>query len=278
MRLDGFRFDVTSERPANSGVALSGIASPKASLVLGPWRRTEAYVNWGLGFHSNDARGATIALDPATGAPARRVTPVARARGAEVGIRTEPAARLATDLTLWRLDLGSEQLFVGDAGTTDAGRPSLRWGVEWNAAYGLGPWFTLDSSVAWSHARFSDGPADTRRIPGAVGRVTSLGATLDSGRRVHGSLRLRHIGPRALGEDGRTRSQSARVLNADAGVRLRAGTDLLLDVFNLLDAQTSDIDYLYTSRLSGEPLGGVEDVHTHPAVPRTIRVRLRWRW
>jgi hypothetical protein len=34
----------------------------------------------------------------------------------------------------------------------------------------------------------------------------------------------------------------------------------------------SDIDYYFTSRLPGEALTGVDDIHTHPAVPRTLRV------
>ena len=36
----------------------------------------------------------------------------------------------------------------------------------------------------------------------------------------------------------------------------------------------SDIDYYFASRLPGEPPGGVEDIHFHPAVPRTVRVGL----
>lgn len=49
---------------------------------------------------------------------------------------------------------------------------------------------------------------------------------------------------------------------------------LALDVFNLFDARDSDIDYFYTSRLAGEPAGGVDDIHLHPALPRTARLSL----
>ena len=45
-------------------------------------------------------------------------------------------------------------------------------------------------------------------------------------------------------------------------------------VYHLLDAEVSDIDYYFASRLPGEPLGGVDDIHVHPAVPRTLRVSL----
>ena len=43
----------------------------------------------------------------------------------------------------------------------------------------------------------------------------------------------------------------------------------MLEVFNIFDADASDIDYYYASRLSGEPDQGVLDIHTHPALPRS---------
>ena len=87
----------STSRPASRptrGTDYAGLASPKVGAVFGPFDGTEFYVNAGLGFHSNDARGATITVDPATGEPADRVTPLARAKGAEVGFRSvaHPAA------------------------------------------------------------------------------------------------------------------------------------------------------------------------------------------
>jgi hypothetical protein len=55
-RADGYYADVRSDIPANSGKAHDGIVNPKLGLVLGPWFDTELYVNYGAGFHSNDAR------------------------------------------------------------------------------------------------------------------------------------------------------------------------------------------------------------------------------
>ena len=49
---------------------------------------------------------------------------------------------------------------------------------------------------------------------------------------------------------------------------------LAVDVFNLFDAQDSDIDYFYASRLPGEPVDGVDDIHSHPTLPRTARLSL----
>jgi hypothetical protein len=107
LRADLYRFDVTASDPANSGRDVEALLSPKFGMVLGPWASTEFYVNGGFGFHSNDARGATITRDPITGEPAERVTPLARARGAEVGLRSVRLRGLQTTLSLWRLDLDS---------------------------------------------------------------------------------------------------------------------------------------------------------------------------
>ena len=48
----------------NSGTATKFLPSPKASLIFGPWAKTEFYVQAGFGFHSNDARGATQRVEP----------------------------------------------------------------------------------------------------------------------------------------------------------------------------------------------------------------------
>lgn len=131
VRADVYQFSVASDNPLNSGDGSKALVSPKFAAILGPWAGTEFYANAGMGFHSNDARGATISVDPLTGEPADRVTPLVRAKGAEVGIRTVRLRGFQSTAALWYLGIDSELLFVGDAGTTEAGRPSRRFGIEW---------------------------------------------------------------------------------------------------------------------------------------------------
>jgi hypothetical protein len=274
VRVDGYRFDVEAGEPANSGLDYAGLASPKVGAVFGPFDGTEFYANAGLGFHSNDARGATITVDPATGAAADRVTPLARARGAEVGFRSVRIPKLQTTVSLWTLSLDSELVFIGDAGTTEAGRPSHRYGVEWANYYAPRPWFLLDADVSVSRAQFTDHDPAGDYVPGAVNPVVSAGATINSVKNVFGSARLRYFGPRALIEDNSVRSEATSLVNLEVGYRLPRGVRIAVDVFNLLDAKASDIDYRYTSRLPGEPVEGVDDIHFHPVLPRTARLSL----
>jgi hypothetical protein len=275
LRADRYQFAVTSDNRLNSGSGAGAMVSPKLGVTVGPWRGTEIYVNAGTGFHSNDARAATIAADPLSGEAADRVTPLVRAKGAEIGLRTVRIRGLQSTVALWYLGIESELLFVGDAGTTEAGRPSRRVGIEWSNYARLAPWLTLDADLAFTRARFTDGDPAGTRIPGALDRVMSAGLTVDPQKPVFGSLRVRHFGPRPLVEDASVTSASTTVWNGEVGYRLRSNARVVLEAFNLFDAKVSDIDYFYPSRLPGEPAHGVSDVHTHPALPRSLRVGLQ---
>ena len=165
-------------------------------------------------------------------------------------------------------------MFSGDQGTTAPSRPSTRRGVEWTNYYSPVTWLALDGDVSWSRARFTSFDPAGQYVPEAVGTVVSAGAAVDTYRSMFGSLRWRYFGPRTLIEDNLVRSKATSLLNLQAGYRVAKSAKLAVDVFNLLNAEDSDVDYYYTSRLPGEPLQGVADIHTHPTLPRTARINL----
>jgi hypothetical protein len=53
---------------------------------------------------------------------------------------------------------------------------------------------------------------------------------------------------------------------------------LRFSILNVLDSKADDIQYLYASRLRGEPTEGIDDVHFHPAEPRQVRASIEWRF
>ncbi|HUK35825.1 MAG TPA: TonB-dependent receptor, partial [Vicinamibacterales bacterium] len=273
IRGDVARYRVDDITPVNSGVANAELVSPKGAVTLGPWQKTEFYVDAGTGFHSNDARGTTITVD-ADGNPATRVTPLVRAIGEEVGVRTVAIPHLQSTLTLWTLHLDSELVFDGDEGTTEPSRPSTRRGVEWANYYSPEKWLVFDLDTSWSRARFTPFDPVGQYIPEAVGTVVSAGATIDNYRRWSGGVRWRYFGPRPLIEDASVQSRATSLMSLNAGYRLAEKLRLNVEVFNLFNAADSDIDYYYVSRLRGEPLDGVADIHTHPTIPRTVRFSL----
>ena len=273
IRGDVSRNRVTAIDPLNSGTTSAGLVSPKGGVTIGPWKGTELYINAGTGFHSNDARGTTITRG-ADGQLADRVTPLVRANGAEVGVRTVAVPHLQSTVSLWTLRLGSELVYNGDVGATEPGPASERYGVEWANYYSPKRWLVLDGDVSWSRAYFTDVPAEHRFVPEAVGTVVSAGASIDNFHRTFASVRLRYFGPRALVDDASVESQATTLINLEGGYQIRRNVRVTGEIFNVFNNAVSDIDYYFTSRLPGEPLAGVNDIHSHPAVPRTARVAL----
>ncbi|MDC4226566.1 MAG: TonB-dependent receptor [Candidatus Manganitrophus sp.] len=292
IRADFYTWDVESNIPANSGKADDSIISPKLSVILGPWAKTEFYINGGYGFHSNDGRGSTITVDPVAfqsdptcanlpvddpdTCRVSKVDPLVAAKGAEIGLRTAIIPRLQSQFTFWVLEIDSELLFIGDAGNTEATRPSRRTGIEWANYYTPTSWLILDLDVAYSQARFDDSDPAGDRIPGSPEGVISAGATLNDLMGFLASVRVRYFGPRPLVEDNSVRSDSSTLVNARVGYEFFKSWRIVVDVLNVFDAEDSDIDYFYESSIPAiDGVGGsAEDIHTHPVNPREVRVAL----
>lgn len=273
LRGDIYLYDVESHRiAANSGQADDAQFSPKLSLVAGPWYDTEYYFNVGYGFHSNDARGSTIQLDPETGAPASQVDPIVSSRGAEIGMRNQYFPGLVTTVSLWWLELDSELVFVGDGGSTEASGKSQRYGLEIANYYKPFDWLTLDFDVALSQSEFTGVPSNAKEVPNSVGRTISGGATIDLPNGLFGSIRARHFGDMPLTEDGSVYADSTTIVNLGTGYRYK-DFRVELNVINLFDSGDTDIAYYYESRLAGEATG-VNDIISHPVEPRTLRVQM----
>jgi len=275
LRADQARFKVDSlSNSANSGSASDHLLSPKLSLILGPWSKTEFFFNAGRGFHSNDARGTTATVDPKTNDPVDKVPGLVAARGLELGARTEWIPGLQSSVALWKLDFDSELVYVGDAGATEANRPSTRRGIEWNNRYIPLPWLLVDADLAWTHARFADSDPAGNRIPNAVDKVASIAVTARDLGPWSAGIQWRYLGSGSLIEDNSVRSSSSLTTNLRVSHKLTPKAELTLDVFNLFDRKVNDIEYFYESQLPGE-IAPVADKHVHPAEPRTLRLTLR---
>jgi hypothetical protein len=273
VREDFYRFNVNSDNPLNSGKSMDSIASPKLSLIFGPWVKTEYYFNVGSGFHSNDARGTTITVDPKDPtSAANRVPPLVRSKGLEAGMRTEVVPGLQSSLSIYRLDFDSELLFVGDAGNTETSRPSRRLGIEVNNYFKPTKWLTIDVDLAFARARFQDAKPVGSRIPGAVEGVASIALAINNVGPYFGALQLRYFGPRPLIEDNSVRSNSTTTLNGRFGYKISPKMRVELEGFNLTNRRASAVDYYYPSRLASEPVGAATaDIHFHPIESRSFR-------
>ncbi len=273
LRADRYQFRVDDLLiPQNSGSRSAGQGSPKLSLIFGPWAKTEYFLNFGEGFHSNDGRGTTTRIDPNTGDRVDSVTPLVRAKGAEIGVRTEFIPNLQSSLALWSLHLDSELVLDADAGTNVPGRPSQRTGVEWSNHYRPLKWLLLDLDLAYTHARFTDSDPVGNHIPEALQAAVAAGVTVHDLGPWTASLFGRYFGPRPLIEDASVKSQSTILFNAQATYQAGKQLKFRFDVFNMFDRRDNDIAYYYASRLPGEPAAGINDIHFHPTESRAFRV------
>jgi outer membrane receptor protein involved in Fe transport len=272
VRGDYYDADVTAiSLPANGGNASDSLLSPSLGFAWEAVRGLEFYANYGEGFHSNDVRGATITVDPVSGDPAETVPILVRAEGAELGARFERGDFRAT-LAVFMLDLDSELVFVGDAGTTEANDASTRNGVETSIFWTPTPWLVADLGAAYTDAKF-DIPGPNTKIPNAVESVLSGGvlARLDP---LTLSARLRYFSKAPLIEDGSVYSEPTTIVNLGATYEWQSVT-LGLELLNAFDAKDADITYFFESQLPGEA-SPVEDIHFHPVEPRQLRVSLRY--
>jgi len=295
--------------PNNSGVVSAGIGSPKFTMAIGPFNKTEFFVGAGYGMHSNDARGATITEDPTDPTTKLSASPLlVRTKGAETGVRTKIIPALDSSLSVFILNQDSELVFSGDAGDTVASRASQRYGLEWTNRYRPVSWIDIDADLAISHARFigfdSDqaevyaslagfpqgqiGNAPGNYIPNAPAIVASAGITLGEKTGPFGTLRWRYLGPSPLTEDNAFRSPATSIFNGRLGYRADNGWKIQLDVLNLLNSRTNQITYAYGSLIRTDNLynlclspapppaavcrNGVMDYVLHPIEPLTIRI------
>jgi outer membrane receptor protein involved in Fe transport len=278
MRLSGgvrsevFTFDVRNRCPAcverPAGRTTSGLVLPKVNLALGPWFRTEFFVNYGEGFHSNDARSAV--------APGS--SPLARAKTYELGLRSRPWGpdRLELIATLWAIDLKSELVFVGDEGTTEIRGATRRRGVEVGARGQIAGPLYFNGSVTYSHAEFTNGDA----IPLAP-EVTAYGALiLRWPEGLTSQLQATYLGVRPLTEDRSIKCPSW--LNFDLIERYQLPIKLShgrLEAFffiqNLFDTKWEQAVFAFESRLRSEATG-VTDIHFVPGNPRFVMGGLAW--
>jgi outer membrane receptor protein involved in Fe transport len=244
---------------------------PKASVILRPFgadgplaseivslRELELFLNYGVGIHSNDARDVVANGDEVT---------LPEADGYEVGVRTRFFERLDVAVAYWWLNSESEFVFIGDAGTTEAKPSSRRQGVELSSELQIVDWLFWRGDLAYSSGEFQNGD----KIPQAVRFIanTSLVAQHPSGV----SAEVDYL---TLGERYGTESVSGERLRSwgvcNATLRYRRGPiEVAFQVENVFDSDWESAEFFFPSRLPGEPVDGVDDLHLVPGNDRNFR-------
>ena len=293
---------------ANSGSASKFLPQPKASLIFGPWAKTEFYAQGGFSFHSNDARGATQTMQPISPdnpfpTSCAKITPLVQTKGGEIGVRISVVPHLQSTVALWYLRSNSELMQDGDTGGTSASEQSSnRYGLEWANYYTPTEHLAIDFDIADSRAQFTQiDPDDAAQsvvkaalsvngtpygtvnwqesgqggklVPEAVKVVISSGATLHDLKGFTSSLRLRYFGPRPLTSDGLYQSNQTVLLNGELGYQFNKKWHFTTELLNMLNRKDADIDYAYVYQIAPTAAPAFGRVN-HPTEPLLVRFAL----
>ncbi len=298
LRGDVFFFDVRDRLPAGVGIldpltqacigqtdpnfcavpirgnTVDSIVSPKANLILSPFHSTEVYLNFGTGFHSNDARNGILAENfPQLAGNLQ--SPLTRSLGYEIGARTRQFETLDLGAALWLLDLDSELVFVGDAGNQQTGaggtfEPSAatrRWGVDFEARWAAREWLFLDYDLSYADPRFR---ASGEAIPLAPTLLMNGGVTVEPLAGFAAALRVRYLGDRPAIEDRSLTARGYTLLDFLARYRWR-NVEASVTLLNLLDRDWREAQFADTSCLIGE----LQDPDRNPGTPCSARPGLQ---
>jgi outer membrane receptor protein involved in Fe transport len=275
VRVDYYDSDVKAKTAANSGSDNESLWQPNIALAYAVNDNLELYANYGEGFHSNDVRAAVTTVDPATGLPAEFQDVLVQGKGSELGLRYDNLNGFIVSLAAFELEMDSELVFVGDAGTTEPSDATRRNGVELSAFWEITEGLVFDLTAAKTDGHFIGAPSGQDSITDAHEQVSGTGITLVRGN-LTTSLRLRYFSDAALTEDEAIRKDDSSIVNFGAEYDF-GNWELGIDVLNLLDAEDDDIAYFFESRLPGE-IAGVEDIHFHPSNPRTVRATVKFKF
>lgn len=262
-RMDAVVDDHVSSTSANTVDGTQGalLASPKASLVLAPNPALQLYLNYGRGFHSNDARSraqtttAQSLLVPAT--------------SYELGLRARPHQALELTVAAFRIDLASELVWVGDAGKTRASGATERLGVEFGGRFSLNRWLFADADVTLNRAQYRESSAAANAIPLAPTRTITAGIAAKAPWGTFGSLRVRHMGERPATPDSSLVAEGFTIVDAQVGHRV-GPVEATLDVQNLLNSTWREVQFATTSKLRTDA-APVTELNFTPGWPLTVR-------
>jgi len=279
-------------QPANSGNVRTAIGSPKFRMTIGPFYKTELFVGAGMGYHSNDARAATVTQVPGDPSTPEGASPfLVRSEGAEVGLRTKIVPGLDSSISLFYLHQDSELFFDGDTGDTVAGLPSQRTGIEITNDFRPVSWVHVDANLALSRARFLGydyaqaalyqslagypqaqiGNAPGDYVYNAPWMIASAGITFGEKTGWYSALRWRYISQRPLTEDGVFQSPPMNIVNGAFGYRFENGWRIELAALNLLNSTADQSTYAYGSLLTTDALFAMcYPTHGASSVPAAV--------
>jgi TonB family protein len=305
LRADYFGFHVSDEtEPASSGVRQKTLLSPKASIVWTPIRFLDLYTNFGMGFHSNDARIAV--QEGRITADGTVVNVLPRFYGGELGARFTWGRWVSVAAAFWASYLENETVFSGDDGVFEPSDPTRRLGFDLEVRAQPMSWLYLDLDLSQADAQAVTDKGNGGAIALAPRLYMTGGVTVRHPVGVRGGLRFRYLADRPAFDES---SAVYQMLNATDPARVNAPGYFIVDLYgayryrwlevgvsiqNLLNASWREAQFgnrscvrdevsnplnanygVCGATLAGAERVGVPDVHFTPGVPFNLQLTVR---
>ncbi len=267
-RMDNFWYKVDQIGNVTEPIAGDGSATmvnPKLNFIFTPFndgtvaKGTNLFLNFGGGFHSNDAR--VFVQDPKKEIP--------RYWGGEVGAKSRLFDRLDVTLSYWRSYLESELVFVGDEGGFEPSGASRRHGVESEFRYDILPWLTYDLDLSYTWAKF----INSDKVPLAPRFLAFTGIMVRHDSGLQARLQMRHIGRRYSIEDASILTPTSTIFDLFLKYVWKR-YEFFVQLQNLANTKYRAAEHAFESRTPGEVSGGLPgrlDSHFTPGDPLTVK-------
>jgi len=233
LRADYFGFNVDdkgetlgADASATSGTKQKSLLSPKATLVFTPVRPLDIYLNFGTGFHSNDARIAV--QDGRTTPGGSVVNTVPRIYGGELGARYSFRQYFTVAAAFWASYLENETVFSGDGGVFEPSDPTERYGFDFEVRSQPLPWLFFDFDLAQSNATAVPDHGNGGAVALAPKIYMTGGVTVKHKTGIRAGLRFRYLGDRPAFN---TTSEEYVTLNPTQPNRVNAQGYFIVDLY-----------------------------------------------
>ena len=277
-RLDQFYYSVrnlsSDAAITTTGTAQGFMANPKVNVILTPfsassWYSTpQIYLNFGGGYHSNDAR--EVVANPSR-------EPLARALGGEIGFRTKLFNRLDFAINYWQLRLSSELVLDGDTGQFEPAGRTQRQGPEVELRYQINQWLSSDLDASYTWGRFLSGQQRGGAIPNAPRALAYGGITARHPSGLEGRLQMRFMGSRYGDEERVSLLRPWMVFDLLAKYVWKR-YEFNFSITNLANKKWWAGQQFHESQIRNDPrlptineTAPVNDIHYTPGAPLTVR-------
>ncbi len=286
--------------PHATGISFQSVFSPKVNFIISPMKNFDIFLNFGQGFHSNDARDAVIGsrvselsntwkseglnnsqidtrlskynFDPAM----RNTGTLPKATAGEIGIKSRLINKLHLSLSTWYLYLDKEFVYSGDGGVAELSDPTQRLGIDAEARLSILSWLWADVDISTAKATIKNLPSGQNYVPLAPTLTASGGLSVIREQGFSGSIRFRHLSDRPANEDNSVVALGHTLYNICLAYNYKQFT-FAINGENILNSEWNEAQFATETRLKGESKSVTELCYT-PGNPRNFQFSVSYKF